>query len=90
MEAKKVIIIGAGIVGYSTAYFLNKSGCEVTILEQTDGNNNCSYGNAGYVSPSHLVPLASPGIISQGLKWMLNKKSPFYIKPKLDLDLIRW
>lgn len=90
MKAKKVIIIGAGIVGYSTAYFLNKSGCEVTILEQTDGNNNCSYGNAGYVSPSHLVPLASPGIISQGLKWMLNKRSPFYIKPKLDLDLIRW
>lgn len=90
MKTKKVIIVGAGIVGYSTAYFLNKAGCDVTIIDQTDGNDNCSFGNAGYVSPSHLIPLASPGIISQGLKWMLNSKSPFYIKPRLNLDLIKW
>lgn len=90
MKTKKVIIVGAGIVGYSTAYFLNKAGCDVTIIDQTNGNDNCSFGNAGYVSPSHMVPLASPGIISQGLKWMLNSKSPFYIKPRLNLDLIRW
>lgn len=90
MEAKKVIIVGAGIIGYSTAYYLNKAGCDVTIIDQTDGNNNCSFGNAGYVSPSHMIPLASPGIISEGLKWMLNKRSPFYIKPRLNLDLIRW
>ncbi|WP_422007225.1 NAD(P)/FAD-dependent oxidoreductase [Roseivirga pacifica] len=90
MSNKSVVIVGAGIVGFSTAYYLNKQGIEVTILDQTDGNNNCSFGNAGYVSPSHLIPLASPGIISQGIKWMLNSKSPFYIKPKLDLDLMKW
>ena len=90
MSNKSVVIVGAGIVGLSTAYYLNKQGVEVTILDQTDGNNNCSFGNAGYVSPSHLIPLASPGIISQGLKWMLNSKSPFYIKPKLNLDLMKW
>ena len=90
MKAKRVVIVGAGIVGYSTAYFLSKVGCDVTIIEQSDGNNNCSFGNAGYVAPSHLIPLASPGIISQGLKWMFNSKSPFYIKPRLNLDLIRW
>jgi D-amino-acid dehydrogenase len=90
MKDKKVIIVGAGIVGYSAAYFLSKSGCDVTIIDQTDGRDNCSFGNAGYVSPSHMVPLASPGIISQGLKWMLNSKSPFYIKPRLNFDLIRW
>ena len=44
----------------------------------------------GYMSPSHFVPLASPGIISQGLKWMLNSTSPFYIKPRFDLDLLQW
>jgi len=90
MKTKKVIIVGAGIVGYCTAYYLNKAGLDVTIIDQTDGSDNCSFGNAGYVSPSHMVPLASPGIISQGLKWMLNSKSPFYIQPRLNLDLIKW
>lgn len=90
MKEKKVIIVGAGIVGLSTAYYLNKAGCKVTIIEQNDGSNNCSYGNAGYVSPSHLIPLASPGIINQGLKWMLDSKSPFYIKPRFNLDLLKW
>lgn len=87
---KKVVIVGAGIVGLSTAYYLNKAGVDVTIIDGTDGLDNCSYGNAGYISPSHIIPLASPGIISQGLKWMLNKNSPFYIKPKLSKDLLKW
>lgn len=90
MKEKKVIVVGAGIVGLSTAYFLHQRGVEVTVIDNTDGTNNCSYGNAGYVSPSHLIPLASPGIISQGLRWMLNPESPFYIKPRLNRDLIRW
>lgn len=87
---KRVVIVGAGIVGLSTAYYLNKAGVDVTIIDSTDGQDNCSYGNAGYVAPSHIIPLASPGIISQGLKWMLNKNSPFYIKPKLSRDLLKW
>jgi len=90
MSTKKVVIVGAGIVGLSTAYYLNRRGIEVEVIDQTKGNDNCSFGNAGYVAPSHLVPLASPGIISQGLKWMLNSKSPFYIKPRADLDLFKW
>lgn len=88
--SKKVVIVGAGIVGLSTAYYLNKSGIDVTLIDSTDGKDNCSYGNAGYVSPSHIVPLASPGIISQGLKWMLSSSSPFYIQPKLSRDLLKW
>ncbi|KYG72403.1 NAD(P)/FAD-dependent oxidoreductase [Roseivirga echinicomitans] len=90
METKKVIVIGAGIVGLSTAYFLRKQGVEVTVIDNTDGSSNCSTGNAGYVAPSHLIPLASPGIISQGIKWMFNPESPFYIKPRLNRDLIKW
>lgn len=90
MSDKKVIVIGAGIVGLSTAYFLHQKGIAVTVIDNTDGYDNCSFGNAGYVSPSHIIPLASPGIISQGLKWMLNPESPFYIKPRLNRDLIRW
>lgn len=90
MSSKKVVVVGAGIVGLSTAYFLQKKGIEVTVIDNTDGSDNCSHGNAGYVSPSHIIPLASPGIISQGIKWMINPESPFYIKPRLNADLIRW
>lgn len=85
-----VVIIGAGVIGQTTAYYLRKEGIDVTIIEKTDGCNNCSYGNAGYISPSHFVPLASPGIIAQGLKWMLDSASPFYIKPRWDVSLFKW
>ena len=86
----QVIVIGGGIIGLSSAYFLQESGHQVTVIDQTDMTNSCSYGNAGYVCPSHFVPLATPGIVKQGLKWMLNPQSPFYVKPRLDLSLIKW
>ena len=86
----KVVIIGGGIIGLCSAYYLQESGYEVTIIDQTDLLNNCSYGNAGYVCPSHFIPLATPGIVKQGLKWMLNSKSPFYVQPRLDMSLIDW
>lgn len=86
----KAIIIGGGVVGLSSAYYLRKSGWDVTVIDQNDFLNNCSYGNAGYVCPSHFIPLASPGIVSQGLRWMLNKKSPFYIQPRLNWPLMDW
>ena len=86
----KVVIIGGGIVGLSSAYYLSESGHEVTVIDKTDIYGNCSYGNAGYVCPSHFVPLATPGIVKQGLKWMWNSKSPFYVQPRLNLSLIDW
>ncbi len=85
-----VIVIGAGIAGLSTAYYLNKEGFEVTVLDWGDGSDNCSYGNAGMIVPSHIIPLASPGIISKGLMWMLNAESPFYIKPRVSRELLSW
>src|SRR6187549_3097554 len=66
----KVVIIGGGIIGLSSAYYLQQSGHEVTVIDKTDMTENCSYGNAGYVCPSHFVPLATPGIVKQGLKFM--------------------
>lgn len=86
----KVTIIGGGIIGLSSAWFLMKAGHTVTVIDKTDMLNNCSYGNAGYVCPSHFVPLATPGIVTQGLKWMWNAKSPFYVQPRLDIHLIKW
>ncbi|MBA2762196.1 MAG: FAD-dependent oxidoreductase, partial [Segetibacter sp.] len=82
----KVVIIGGGIIGLSCAYYLQKRGFEITIIDKGDITQGCSFGNAGYVSPSHFTPLASPGIIAQGLRWMLSSSSPFYIKPRLNPD----
>jgi D-amino-acid dehydrogenase len=91
MENKgEVIIIGAGIIGLCTAYYLHQEGFKVTLLEQGDLLNNCSSGNAGMIVPSHFVPLAAPGMISKGIKWMFDSKSPFYVKPSLDFKLLSW
>ena len=86
----KAIVIGGGIIGLSSAYYLQESGWDVTVLDKGDFSNNCSYGNAGYVCPSHFIPLATPGIVLQGLKWMWNSKSPFYVEPALNWPLISW
>lgn len=86
----KVTIIGGGIIGLCSAYYLNKLGYQVIVLDQGTFDQGASYVNAGYISPSHFLPLATPGIISKGLRWMTSSSSPFYIKPRLDLDLARW
>lgn len=87
---KNVVVIGGGIIGLSSAYYLQKAGNKVTVLDKDGFTDNCSYGNLGYVCPSHFIPLAAPGIVWQGLKWMLNSKSPFYVQPSLNLSLIDW
>ena len=86
----KVIVAGGGIIGLCTAYYLHKAGHEVCLIEKGDLQSGTSFGNAGYISPSHFIPLASPGIIAKGLQWMLSSSSPFYIEPRLDMDLIKW
>jgi len=86
----KVTIIGGGIIGLSSAFYLQKSGWEVTVIDKGDFSDNCSYGNCGYICPSHFIPLATPGVVKQGLKWMLNSKSPFYVQPRFDWNLVNW
>ncbi len=83
-------IIGGGIIGLSSAYYLNKAGHKVTIIEQGDLKDGCSFGNAGMIVPSHFIPMATPGMISKGIRWMFNSTSPFYVKPRLSGDLIKW
>lgn len=87
---KNVVVIGGGIIGLSSAYYLQKAGHKVTVLDKDAFADNCSYGNLGYVCPSHFIPLAAPGIVWQGLKWMLNSRSPFYVQPSLNLSLVDW
>ncbi|UIR54642.1 FAD-dependent oxidoreductase [Sphingobacterium sp. SRCM116780] len=85
-----VVVIGAGIAGLASAYYLVRDGWQVKVLEKDTLDNNCSYGNAGMIVPSHFTPLAAPGIVAQGVKWMLNSKSPFYVRPSLNPRLINW
>jgi len=89
--SKHVVIVGAGVIGLSAAYYCARRGFAVTVIErkgaQRDGT---SYGNAGMVVPSHFIPLAAPGMVALGLKWMWNPASPFYIKPRLDAALLSW
>jgi D-amino-acid dehydrogenase len=87
---KKVVIIGGGIVGLFSAYYLVKNGCEVTVVDKGDITTGASFINAGYLTPSHFISLASPGMINKGLKWMFNSASPLYIKPRFDIDFFKW
>ncbi|WP_192347086.1 FAD-binding oxidoreductase [Algoriphagus sp. Y33] len=87
---KPTLIIGGGIIGLFSAYFLQKEGIEVQVIDQGDMQINCSTGNAGMIVPSHIIPLAAPGMISKGISWMFSSKSPFYIHPRLDAKLLKW
>lgn len=74
----------------SSAYYLAKAGNQVTVIDQSEMKDGCSYGNAGMIVPSHVIPMAQPGMISQGIKWMFNSKSPFYVRPRLSRELFSW
>ena len=85
-----VVIIGGGVIGICTAYYLQQAGRQVTLLERDEVCSGSSYGNSGLIVPSHSIPLPAPRVVFQALKWMFNSESPFYIKPRLDLNLLSW
>lgn len=88
--SKKVVIIGGGIIGLCTAYYLQKEGNEVIIIDQSNFSQGASFVNAGYLSPSHIIPLSAPGVMKKGIKWMFNPASPLYIKPRADINFLKW
>ena len=85
-----ILILGGGVIGVSAAHYLSEQGASVTIIEKGDIASGSSFENAGLIVPSHSVPMAAPGALADGLKWMLDPGSPFYIKPRIDLDLWAW
>ncbi len=89
--SKSVAIVGGGIVGLCSAYYLARAGFQVTVLERGPSDQaGCSLGNAGMIVPSHFEPLAAPGMVGLGLKMMLNPQGPFAVRPSLNPELIRW
>jgi D-amino-acid dehydrogenase len=87
---KKVLIVGCGVVGAACAYFLRKADCQVTMIEQGAFGMGCSHANCGFVSPSHVLPLAVPGAVRSTMKAMLQPDSPFSVRPGLNFSLWKW
>jgi len=88
---RSVIIVGGGAIGLCAAYYAMQAGLDVTVLERgAPDHDSCSLGNAGMVVPSHFVPLAAPGMVGYGLRMMMRRDSPFYVRPRLSRDLLRW
>jgi D-amino-acid dehydrogenase len=85
-----VLVIGGGVIGTCCAHELVARGRRVRIVEAGEICAGSSYGNAGLILPSHSVPLPSPGALGEGLRFLLDRESPFYIKPRASLDLVRW
>jgi len=86
----ETLVIGGGAIGICCAHYLREQGKEVTVVDKGDICSGASYGNAGLLVPCYSIPLAAPGVISQGIKWMADPESPFYIKPRFSRELLSW
>jgi D-amino-acid dehydrogenase len=87
----KILVLGGGVIGVSSAYQLARAGHEVTVVDrQRDAAMETSYGNAGEVSPGYSAPWAGPGVPLKAVKWLLMHHRPLVIRPRLDLAMLRW
>lgn len=84
------VVIGAGVVGLACAIELRRRGADVTLVERSVPGAGASAGNAGWITPVFATPLPAPGVVLTSIKWMLQPDSPLFIKPRLDLGLVRW
>jgi len=86
----QTLVIGGGAIGICCAFYLNQRGKNVAVIEKGEICSGSSHGNAGLIVPSHSIPLAAPGVVTQGIKWMFDPASPFYIKFRLDREFLSW
>ena len=87
----RVLILGSGVIGVSSAWYLARAGCEVTVLDRANGPAlETSFANAGQVSPGYAAPWAAPGVPLKALAWLFSRHAPLVIKPGLDLQQYLW
>ena len=87
----RVVILGSGVIGVTTAYYLAKAGHQVTVLDRQEGPAlETSFANAGQISPGYASPWAAPGIPLKALKWMFEEHAPLAIRPDGSLAQLRW
>jgi D-amino-acid dehydrogenase len=89
-EPRQAIVVGGGVIGCMTAYYLRNLGWQVRIFDSGRLGGGCSHGNCGYICPSHVYPLAMPGAIRKVLSSVFRRDSPMYLKPRFDPRLWRW
>lgn len=87
---KHVLILGGGVIGVACAHYLLEEGLEVTVVDQKTIAGACSHGNCGYVCPSHVLPLTEPAALKVALQSLFRPSSPFYVKPTLDPETLKW
>ena len=87
----KVLVLGSGVIGVTSAYFLAEAGHEVTVVERREGPaRETSFANAGEVSPGYSSPWAGPGVPLKAVKWLLMHFGPLVIRPKVDPAMVAW
>ncbi|RFS81817.1 FAD-dependent oxidoreductase [Actinomadura spongiicola] len=89
-DPRRVAVVGAGMVGLSTAWFLQERGADVTVFDRADVAAGASWGNAGWLTPGLATPLPEPAVLSYGVKAVLSPASPVYVPPTASLRLIRF
>jgi D-amino-acid dehydrogenase len=90
MSPRSAIVVGAGMAGLATAWFLQEAGVEVTVVDRRGVAAGASWGNAGWLSPALTVPLPEPAALKSGVRTLLSPASPLYIPPRADLRLARF
>lgn len=88
--AKCTVVIGGGVIGGMCAWYLRRSGHTVTIVEANDFGAGCSWANCGFICPSHILPLTTPGAVGKALRGLVRRNSPFSIRPRLSWSLWQW
>lgn len=87
----RIVVLGGGVIGVTTAHYLAKAGHEVTVLDRQKGSGlETSFANAGEVSPGYSSPWAGPGIPLKAVKWLLMRHGPLAIRPTLDPAMWSW
>ncbi|MCE9563413.1 MAG: FAD-dependent oxidoreductase [Planctomycetes bacterium] len=86
----RVVVVGGGVVGACSAYYLAKAGWHVTVVDRAKFGAACSHANCGYVCPSHVLPLAVPGAITSTLKTLFHRNSPLKVRPGVVLRNLSW
>lgn len=87
---RSALVLGAGAIGLSCAYFLRRAGWEVRVVDRGAPGHGATWGTAGLLCPAHSQPLPGPGVVWKALKWMLREDSPFHIRWRADPELLRW
>jgi D-amino-acid dehydrogenase len=87
----KVVVLGSGVIGTTTAYYLARAGADVTVIDRQAGPAlETSFANAGQVSPGYSTPWAAPGIPLKALKWLFQRHAPLRVRPDGTLFQLRW